>query len=229
MAAAAVRLMPELAGEHRGLPCTAQSKEKCFPGKHASCCLGAVFALDRYQVGAVSFCGTAACRAILVMYLHVARLTKFLGRFYSTHDLSASAVHLTLISCFSCHTHLSCKRFIWGRKHPVFLTAVCSGKQGRFTEHIQVSCTVSTTDLQMQQNTVQGAHVEKKSHLSFCPGKTPALLVVTVMTLKQFWGAAFHVWTMLPEHLLYWGARNSSSVPVDTYTGRNSFPQLVEL
>lgn len=57
-----------------------------------------------------------------------------------------------------------------------FLTAECPRNQGRFTEHIQVSCTVPTTDLQMQQNTVQGAHVVKKSHSSFCPGKTPALL-----------------------------------------------------
>lgn len=55
------------------------------------------------------------------------------------------------------------------------------------------------------------------------------LRVVIVMTLKQFWGATFHVWTMLPQSLFYWGARNSSSVPIDIHTGRCSFPQLAEL
>lgn len=29
-------------------------------------------------------------------------------------------VHFTLISCFSCHVYLSCKRFIWSRQHDIF-------------------------------------------------------------------------------------------------------------
>lgn len=51
---------------------------------------------------------------------HSRHLTKLLGRFYSTCNLSASVVPLTLSSCFSCHIYLSCRRFIWGRQHDIF-------------------------------------------------------------------------------------------------------------
>lgn len=163
---------------------------------------------------------------------HSRHLTKFLGRFYTTCNLSASVVRLTLISCFSSHLCLPCKRFIWGRQHDIFgLLSAQKTRAGSLSTFrsvllcLQPICKCNRT--QCRAHTLWRNHicliVLKKHQL--CWG---GLRVVTVMTLAQFWGAAFHLWTMLPQYLFYWGGRNSSSVPVGIHQ-EDAFPQWIEL
>lgn len=137
-------------------------------------------------------------------------------------------VHFTLISCFSC-IYLPCKRFIWGRQQDIFgLLSAQETRAGSLSTFrsvvlcLQLICKCSRTQCK--------GHALWRNHIclivleehQLCWG---GLKAVTVMTLEQFWGAAFHVWTMLLQYLFYWGARNSSSMQ----TGRYSSPQLVEL
>lgn len=47
------------------------------------------------------------------------------------------------------------------------------------TAHVHISCSVPTTDLHVYHNSVQGSHVGKGAHVSFCSGRIPALLMLS--------------------------------------------------
>lgn len=166
--------------------------------------------LESWQVGAASV-ELQGCFGNVSA--HSRHLTKLLGRFYSTCNLSASVVPLTLSSCFSCHIYLSCRRFIWGRQHDIFgLLRAQESRAGSLSTFrsvvlcLQMICKCNR--MQCKGRTLWRNHicpiVLEKSQLCW-----DGLRVVTAVTLEWFWGAAFHLWTMLMQCLFYWGARNS--------------------
>lgn len=109
-----------------------------------------------------------------------------------------------------------------------------SRKQNMPTAHVHISCSVSTTDLHVYHNSVQGSHVGKGAHVSFCPGKIPALLMLSQIchcndpkailgnTLQGF--EPFHESVCSVGHML--GSKKfHQSLSVDTHAGRYIFPQ----
>lgn len=56
-------------GLHIGLLCTVQFKERRFPGKHPSCCPGAVFSPDRHAVGKLAG-RCCSCEAVRLFWQH---------------------------------------------------------------------------------------------------------------------------------------------------------------
>lgn len=99
------------------------------------------------------------------------------------------------------------------------------------TEHVHISCTVPITDLHMYHNSVQGPHVVKNTHVSFCEEKMPALLRLFQVCYCNGPRAILgngpqgvnHFTTVSVLLPAYWGARNSSRVCVCRYTCREIY------